>query len=464
MKKNISFLGIAILGGMITLVGYKLFFDGLVIIERSGPEKSSIVQTNFTIPNSDSNSFEISSIDFTLAAEKSLNSVVHVKNTTIKTQYNPLAEFFYGNGSGSRKLEQVGTGSGVIISADGYIVTNNHVIDGANDIEIILNDKKVYKAKVIGVDKNDDIALLKISADNELPFITFANSDNVKVGEWVLAVGNPYNLTSTVTAGIVSAKGRDLDGNGSIDSFIQTDAAVNPGNSGGALVNTRGELIGINTAISSRTGSFIGYSFAVPSNITKKVIDDLLEFGNIQEAVLGIRFSPQENDEILGVRIAEVEQGQGAASAGLKKDDIITKINEVKITKFADLRGQLSAKRPGEFVEITVNRNGQYLKKNVKLGKKIPQFISSSFNWELKDVSKEEQKRLNISGGAKIYETIDRGDQNNLNSYIITKINDKSVKNAEEGLKMLESVANSRSYIIIELINLKGGKETLRFR
>ena len=464
MKKNISFLGIAILGGMITLVGYKLFFDGLVIIERSGPEKSSIVQTNFTIPNSDSNSFEISSIDFTLAAEKSLNSVVHVKNTTIKTQYNPLAEFFYGNGSGSRKLEQVGTGSGVIISADGYIVTNNHVIDGANDIEIILNDKKVYKAKVIGVDKNDDIALLKISADNELPFITFANSDNVKVGEWVLAVGNPYNLTSTVTAGIVSAKGRDLDGNGSIDSFIQTDAAVNPGNSGGALVNTRGELIGINTAISSRTGSFIGYSFAVPSNITKKVIDDLLEFGNIQEAVLGIRFSPQENDEILGVRIAEVEQGQGAASAGLKKDDIITKINEVKITKFSDLRGQLSAKRPGEFVEITVNRNGQYLKKNVKLGKKIPQFISSSFNWELKDVSKEEQKRLNISGGAKIYETIDRGDQNNLNSYIITKINDKSVKNAEEGLKMLESVANSRSYIIIELINLKGGKETLRFR
>jgi serine protease Do len=464
MKKNISFLGIAILGGMITLVGYKLFFDGLVIIERSGPEKSSIVQTNFTIPNSDSNSFEISSVDFTLAAEKSLNSVVHVKNTTIKTQYNPLAEFFYGNGSGSRKLEQVGTGSGVIISADGYIVTNNHVIDGANDIEIILNDKKVYKAKVIGVDKNDDIALLKISADNELPFITFANSDNVKVGEWVLAVGNPYNLTSTVTAGIVSAKGRDLDGNGSIDSFIQTDAAVNPGNSGGALVNTRGELIGINTAISSRTGSFIGYSFAVPSNITKKVIDDLLEFGNIQEAVLGIRFSPQENDEILGVRIAEVEQGQGAASAGLKKDDIITKINEVKITKFSDLRGQLSAKRPGEFVEITVNRNGQYLTKNVKLGKKIPQFISSSFNWELKDVSKEEQKRLNISGGAKIYETIDRGDQNNLNSYIITKINDKSVKNAEDGLKMLESVANSRSYIIIELINLKGGKEILRFR
>ena len=464
MRKNISLLGIAILGGIITLGGYKLFFDGPVIVERSGPENSSIVKTNYTSSNTDSNSFEISSIDFTLAAEKSLNAVVHVKNTTIKTQYNPLAEFFYGNGSGTRKFEQVGTGSGVIISADGYIVTNNHVIDGANEIEVTLNNKKVFKAELIGTDKNDDIALLKIKTDTELPFITFANSDNVKVGEWVLAVGNPYNLTSTVTAGIVSAKGRDLDGNGSIDSFIQTDAAVNPGNSGGALVNTRGELIGINTAISSRTGSFIGYSFAVPSNITKKVIDDLLEFGNVQEAVLGIRFSPQENDAVLGVKITDIEAGQGAANAGLKKEDIIVKIGEVKITKFADLRGQLSAKRPGDFVEITVNRNGQYLTKNVKLGKKMPQFISSSFNWELKDVSKEEQKRLNISGGAKIYETIDRGDENNLNSYIITKINDKMVTNAEEGLKLLESIANSRSYIIIELINLKGEKETIRFR
>ena len=464
MRKNISLLGIAILGGIITLGGYKLFFDGPVIVERSGSENASIVKTNFTSPNTDSNRFEISSIDFTLAAEKSLNAVVHVKNTTIKTQYNPLADFLYGNGSGTRKFEQVGTGSGVIISADGYIVTNNHVIDGANEIEVTLNNKKVFKAELIGTDKNDDIALLKIKTDTELPFITFANSDNVKVGEWVLAVGNPYNLTSTVTAGIVSAKGRDLDGNGSIDSFIQTDAAVNPGNSGGALVNTRGELIGINTAISSRTGSFIGYSFAVPSNITKKVIDDLLEFGNVQEAVLGIRFSPQENDAVLGVKITDIEAGQGAANAGLKKEDIIVKIGEVKITKFADLRGQLSAKRPGDFVEITVNRNGQYLTKKVKLGKKMPQFISSSFNWELKDVSKEEQKRLNISGGAKIYETIDRGDENNLNSYIITKINDKMVTNAEEGLKLLESIANSRSYIIIELINLKGEKETLRFR
>lgn len=465
MRKNISLLAIAMLGGALTLTGYKIFFDEPLLIERSNPEKSSIIQTNFT-PNTESktSSFDVSSIDFTLAAEKSLNAVVHVKNTTIRTQYNPLAEIFYGSGSGTKKFEQVGTGSGVIISSDGYIVTNNHVIDGANDIEITLNDKKVYKAELIGADKNDDIALLKISADKDLPFITFANSDNVKVGEWVLAVGNPYNLTSTVTAGIVSAKGRDLDGNGSIDSFIQTDAAVNPGNSGGALVNTRGELIGINTAISSRTGSFIGYSFAVPSNIAKKIIDDLLEYGNVQEAVLGIRFNSQENDNILGVKIADVEEGQGAAKAGLKKEDIIVKVNNVKITKFADLKGQLTAKRPGEFIEITVDRKGELITKNVQLSKKVKQFISQSFKWELKDLTKQELKSIGIKNGVKIFEINNRDDENNLNNYVITKINGQNVSSAEEGVQMLENVANSRSSIIIEMMNPKGEKENLRFR
>jgi len=464
MKKILGLLGIAILGGVITLGGYKMFFNESSVFQSSGSENSKTIRTNFvTTSNETSANFDYESVDFTLAAEKSLDAVVHVKNTTTRTQYNPLAEFFYGNGSGTRKFEQVGTGSGAIISSDGYIVTNNHVVDGANDIEIILNDKKVYKAKLIGADKNDDIALLKISADNELPFITFANSDNVKVGEWVLAVGNPYNLTSTVTAGIVSAKGRDLDGNGSIDSFIQTDAAVNPGNSGGALVNTRGELIGINTAISSATGSFIGYSFAIPSNITKKIVDDLLEFGNVQEAVLGIVFNTQENNDVLGVKISDVEQGQGAAKAGLKKDDIIVKVNNVKITKFADLKGQLTAKRPGEFVEITIDRNGELITKNVQLSKKPKQLKSPSFNWELKDVSKQELKDKGIKNGVKIVELINRG-ENSLNNYIITKINDKPVSDAEEGVKMLESIANSKSYIIIEMINLKGEKETLRFR
>ena len=206
-----------------------------------------------------------SSIDLTVAAENTVNSVVHVKNTSVRTQVNPI-DIFFGNGNRKKKYEQVGTGSGVVISQDGYIVTNNHVIAGASEIEITLNDRKKYKAELVGTDKENDIALLKIDAKVALPYIPFANSDNIKIGEWVLAVGNPYNLTSTVTAGIVSAKGRDLEGNGNIESFIQTDAAVNPGNSGGALVNTRGELVGINTAISSKTGSFVGYSFAVPSN------------------------------------------------------------------------------------------------------------------------------------------------------------------------------------------------------
>ncbi|MGY8911288.1 MAG: S1C family serine protease, partial [Flavobacteriales bacterium] len=345
MKKFFSLLGMAILGGAITLGGYKMFIDENVVIESMQPNSSSIIQTNYNPAfNANSTALDASSIDFTLAAENTVHSVVHVKNTAIRTQSSPL-DIFFGNGNGTRKFEQVGTGSGVIISADGYIVTNNHVIDNANNIEITLNNNKKYEAELIGTDKNNDIALLKINADEDLPYTPFANSDTIKIGEWVLAVGNPYNLTSTVTAGIVSAKGRDLEGNGNIESFIQTDAAVNPGNSGGALVNTRGELVGINTAISSKTGSFIGYSFAVPSNIAKKIVDDLLEFGAVQEAILGISIDRNYNDD--GVKVGEVFYDGGAKKAGLKDGDVIVKINDMKISKFSELLGQLTAKRPG---------------------------------------------------------------------------------------------------------------------
>lgn len=464
MKKFFGLLGMAILGGTITLGGYKMLFNDNVIIERNVPEKIETVQTNYT-PTIDGHSTAIAAtaIDFTFAAEKSLNAVVHVKNTAIRTQSNPL-DIFFGSGNGTRKYEQVGTGSGVIISSDGYIVTNNHVIDSANEIEITLNNKKKYIAELIGKDKENDIALLKIEADMDLPYVPFADSDAIKVGEWVLAVGNPYNLTSTVTAGIVSAKGRDLEGNAATDSFIQTDAAVNPGNSGGALVNTRGELVGINTAISSKTGSFVGYSFAVPSNIAKKVIDDLLEFGAVQEAVIGIRFSPVDNDKIEGVKIMAVEQGQGAAKAGLKENDIIVKVNNIDITKFSELRGQLTAKRPGETVSITVDRDGKLVTKSVKLSKKIKQFISKSFNWELKNLSKEELKTNNIKYGVKIIETGDRDSKNSLKNFIITKINDEEVETAEEAVKLLESVAKSRYSIVLEMVNTEGEKEMLRFR
>ncbi|MFT6700156.1 MAG: serine protease Do [Porticoccaceae bacterium] len=465
MKKFFSLLGMAVLGGALTLGGYKMLFNDTIIIERTAPEKMQTVQTNYTPAfNTNSTAIAAAAIDFTLAAEKSLNAVVHVKNTAIRTQKNPFAELFYGNGSGTRKFEQVGTGSGVIISSDGYIVTNNHVIDSASEIEITLNNKKKYKAELIGTDKENDIALLKINAETDLPYVPFANSDTIKVGEWVLAVGNPYNLTSTVTAGIVSAKGRDLEGNTAIDSFIQTDAAVNPGNSGGALVNIKGELVGINTAISSKTGSFVGYSFAVPSNIAKKIIDDLLEYGAVQEAVIGIRFSPVDNDKVAGVRIVGVEKGQGAANAGLQKEDVIVQVNNVKITKFSELRGQLTAKRPGEFVNITVDRKGEFLTKSVKLSKKVKIFISKAFNWELKDVSKEELKKKKIKNGVKIVNTGERESEDSLKNFIITKINNEEIETADQALIILESVAQSRSSIVIEMINTDGEKERLSFR
>lgn len=463
MKKFFGLVGVAVLGGALTLGGYKMLFNDAVIIERTVPEKMQTVQTNFK-PAFNTNAVDIASIDFTLAAEKSLNAVVHVKNTAIRTQKNPWAELFYGSGSGTRKFEQVGTGSGVIISSDGYIVTNNHVIDSANEIEITLNNKKKYKAEIIGSDKSNDIALLKIDAEIDLPYVPFADSDNLKIGEWVLAVGNPYNLTSTVTAGIVSAKGRDLEGNSAIDSFIQTDAAVNPGNSGGALVNTRGELVGINTAISSRTGSFIGYSFAVPSNIAKKIVDDLLEFGTVQEAVIGFFPFDDKEGEIQGVKISRIDEDSEAYKKGLKAGDVIKKVNNVNITKFSELRGQLTAKRPGEFVNITFERDGNLLTKTLKLSKKIKRYISRSFNWELKGLSKKELKKNNIKNGVKIVETGERDANNSLKNFIITKINDKKVNSAEEAVKLLEGFANSRYSIVIEMINTDGEKERLRFR
>ena len=453
----------AILGGTLTLGGYKMFFDKeQVVIEKAVEKPIELVRTNYK-PALNTTVTNAINTDFTVAAERSVNAVVHVKNTAIRTQQNPL-DIFFGNGNGTRKYEQVGTGSGVIISSDGYIVTNNHVIDGASELEITLNNKQKYKAELIGKDKENDIALLKIDTDIDLPSMPFANSDNLKIGEWVLAVGNPYNLTSTVTAGIVSAKGRDLEGNGNIESFIQTDAAVNPGNSGGALVNVRGELVGINTAISSKTGSFIGYSFAVPSNITKKIIDDLLEFGAVQEAVIGIRYNPLEDDKVSGVKIVGIEKGQGAEKAGLAKNDIIVKVNNVKISKFSELRGQLTAKRPGDFVDITINRNGKTISKRVRLGKRVKKLISKTLGWELKDLTQKELKKRNISNGVRIIKSNANSTENNLDDYIITKVNGKNVSNAEVAIELIDKYSNSNYVFLIDLINLKGERERLRVR
>jgi len=412
MKQFFSYLIIAVFAGSVTLGGYKLFIEKPVEIITEIPKNTpNIVQTSFA--NTPNYAAEVT--DFTGAAEATVDAVVHVKNTAIQTVHDPIQEFFYGRSEG-RQYKQVGTGSGVIISPDGYIITNNHVVANASEIQITLNDKKVYKATLIGSDENIDIALVKIEA-TDLPYITFSNSDTIKVGEWVLAVGNPYNLTSTVTAGIISAKGRDLDGNGKIESYIQTDAAVNPGNSGGALVNTRGELVGINTAISSQTGSYVGYSFAVPSNIAKKVVEDLMEFGTVQRAVLGVQIVELNGENATkldvstaeGIYISKVIENGSAKEAGLKEEDIIIKINNNKIAKYADLNGQLNSYGPGEKIQITVLRNNKekvftVLLKN-KFGKENyseTEFIDNILGLELKNLSDSQKATYKIDYGVKI--------------------------------------------------------------
>lgn len=462
MKKAFGFLVMAILGGVITLGGYKLLFEDPVKVERTIQIPTNIVQTSISSTIKDASAAEMTT-DFTIAAENTIHAVVHVKNTAVKTQVNSWAEQYYGRGQGTKKYEQVGTGSGVIISADGYIVTNNHVIDGSSELEITLNNKKKYKAVLVGSDAANDIALLKIESNTNLPYVPFANSDNIKIGEWVLAVGNPYNLTSTVTAGIVSAKGRDLEGNRNIESFIQTDAAVNPGNSGGALVNGRGELIGINTAISTKTGSFIGYSFAVPSNIAKKIIDDILEFGAVQQAILGITVDLSYKEQ--GVKVSNVlKQSENKVKSELKEGDIIKRINNIKISKFSELKGQLTAKRPNEVVDVTIERNGELITKKVKLSKFIERHVATVFQWELKNISKEEMKKLNISNGVQIIRTGKDSKENNLKNYVIIKVNNKRVTDAKETAKLLDQLGKRGFRIAVEMINIKGEKELYTYR
>ncbi|AMA49595.1 MULTISPECIES: S1C family serine protease [Flavobacterium] len=400
MRKLSSLFLISLLSGTTTLGGYKLFF------ENTSTASSLSIAPNYTRAVS----MGAENIDFTSAAEKAVHTVVHVKN---KTVYNlpsdPFMEFFYGHRGGQQQT-QVGTGSGVIISKDGYIVTNNHVIQNATELEVTLNNNKTYKAKLVGTDSKMDIALLKIEAEGDLPTAIFGNSEQIKVGEWVLAVGNPYNLTSTVTAGIVSAKARDLSNQG-IQSFIQTDAAVNPGNSGGALVNTRGELIGINTMISSPTGSYTGYSFAVPSNLARKIVEDLMEYGNVQRAVLGIEgrelntTAAKEvgSKETTGVYVAKVSKGTGAEKAGIKSGDIIKKLDDKTINTFADLTAYINTKRPNEEVKVGFVRDGNLQTTVVKLVKK--ELINYDLKGlELEDLDAHDKKRFRLSYGVKIKE------------------------------------------------------------
>lgn len=465
MKKIANLFIIALFSGVITLGGYKYFIEESPSTSYLPTETSSIIRTSFNSPSF----VEGTNLDFTFAAEKTIHAVVHIKNRTIATAPTNIFEYLYGRG---QKREIVGSGSGVIISPDGYIVTNNHVIDNASEIEVVLNNNQSYDAELVGTDPKTDIALLKIKSENDLPYIPFADSNAIKVGEWVLAVGNPFNLTSTVTAGIVSAKARNLNEfDGNPQSFIQTDAAVNRGNSGGALVNVNGELVGINTAISSQTGAFIGYSFAVPSNITRKVVEDILEFGNVQRAILGIQvLNTNSNqakemgiDKIQGVYIAEVEKGSGADLGGIKKGDIIKKLDEIKITKFSDLSGYLSSKRPNDIVNVTIERAGKDRIIPVTLVK-LETYEIESLGLEVKNLKKDELKTLGAKNGVIVTRplTADMA-QYDLSGIVITKINDENIQNIDDVKTIMES-RSPNTPIKITFIDQKGETNTFIFR
>jgi Do/DeqQ family serine protease len=463
MKQTIRLFAVALVAGAVTLGGYKLIEDKNEIPFATTQESPSFIPTNFTNESSTMN------VDLTTAAEKTVHAVVHVKNTTISRQPSNIMEYFYGGGE---PRAMVGAGSGVIISPDGYIITNNHVIANSADLEVTLNNNKTFKAELIGTDPKSDIALIKIDSNEKLPFVPFGDSNELRIGEWVLAVGNPFNLTSTVTAGIVSAKARDLNEfDSNPQSFIQTDAAVNRGNSGGALVNIRGELVGINTAITSETGSYVGYSFAVPSNNARKIVEDIIEYGDVQRGILGIqggtlnskRASALGIKDTEGVYVAGVETGSGAEKSGLREGDIIKELDGYKIGKFSDLAGYLGSKRPNDVVDVTVLRNGNERVIPVTLVK-LEVYEIDDLGLEVKNATNSELSQLGLKGGVKINRTLTKDmDRYNLDGIIITNINDQSVSNIDD----VKRIMNSRSPgddIKMTFVNNRGELNTFIFR
>lgn len=467
IKNNIRLILVSLLAGMVTLLGYKYFFEA-----NTSTPFTQIEDTGFNVfPTSYRENNPYKTPDLTTAAEETVNSVVHVKNTTIiEDQPRNLFEFFYGGGGQPRA--QIGSGSGVIISPDGYIITNNHVIKNANTLEITLNNNEIYEATLIGTDPTTDIALLKIDRDEAFPYIPFGDSDSIRLGEWVLAVGNPFNLNSTVTAGIISAKARNLNNfDKSPSSFIQTDAAVNRGNSGGALVNANGDLIGINTAITSETGSYVGYAFAVPSNIARKVIEDILEYGNVQRALLGIS-GTELNSKIAkeldvasnqGIYVGTVEEESGAAFAGLQKGDVVQKIDHIKIQKFSDLTGYLNSKRPNDKVKLEVLRDNEEMQVQVTL-LKLDKLAVQELGIEIKEPSKKLLKEHGLGNGVLITSILAPEMQSYpLVGAIITKINDKDINSIEDVKQILQQRAPHES-LAMQFKTKSGDKQTFIFR
>ena len=427
-------------------------------------------------------------VDLTYAAEKSLPSVVHILSTknskvqTVEVESDPFSDFFgdpfgfFGNPQGNggkqkrsvRTPKQQGSGSGVIISADGYIVTNNHVVADADELTVTLNDNKEYSARIIGTDKTTDLALIKIDGKN-LPAITIANSENIKVGEWVLAVGNPFNLTNTVTAGIVSAKGRSLYKNG-VESFIQTDAAINPGNSGGALVNTRGELIGINAMLYSQTGSFSGYGFAIPTSIMNKVVDDLKTYGTVQRAVVGIQGSDVKNyvdgqkeqgkdidlGTMEGIYVAKVTEESAAEEAGLKEGDVIIAIDGKEMNKMADMQEYLAKKRPGDKVTVTYLRDKKKNTKSITLKNEqgntqvVKKADLDVLGGNFRSVTDAQKQQLNIGYGLEVLK-VNSGKLKNAGitkGFIIQRVNDNAVKTIEDLQNIVKDASTSKDPVL----------------
>ena len=489
MKNNLkAFLLVGLLSSATTLGAYKIFgWDKKeVIINENAPSAFSRLTSNVPAAGNPG--------DFTYAAEKTTPAVVHIKSTIVREasrrqQIPDIFQEFFGEGlreQQPQREEGRASGSGVIISADGYIVTNNHVVAESKDLEVVLNDGRSFKAKLIGRDPNTDIAVIKVDV-KELPFITFGDSDGVKVGEWVLAVGNPFDLASTVTAGIISAKGRgigilDYQNGNPIESFIQTDAAVNPGNSGGALVNLKGELVGINTAIAgSRTGTYVGYAFAVPTSIVKKVAGDLLKYGTVQRAFLGISKMQEVNNTLADQLDLKASSGiyvggfnanaslSAAKAAGVKIGDVITKIDGVQTNTVSALVERVGRKKPGDNLIVTVNRGGDIKDLNVTLrnisgttsvvkgdevadaGTEAGNSVSiQTLGLRVGDLSGQEKEEFRLSGGAKVLQ-MNNGivsQQTDIKEgFIITKVNNVPVKSASDFAK---AVAGKRSGIRIE--------------
>ena len=434
--------------------------------------KVPVNYTGFTGLNADAGA-----VDFVPAASAAIPATVHIKTKTSATASNnlprrsPFGDLFDMDlddffGDRSRSLPQMASGSGAIISEDGYIVTNNHVVDGADNVTVTLSNKRSFVAKVVGADPSSDIAVLKIDAKG-LPFMIYGNSDDVKIGQWVLAIGYPLNLEATVTAGIISAKGRTLEINRRqsstpVESFMQTDAAVNPGNSGGPLVNTDGKLIGINSAIASPTGAYAGYSFTIPVNIVKKIIADLMKFGTVQRAYLGIQY-PRENlsDELKeqngisegeGVFVLDVPKDGAAYSAGIKKGDVITKINGVPVVSGAEMVGQIATYRPGDKVNISYKRDGKEFSANVTLRNStgtidvVKTSVLDKLGADLQTVPKETAKELGITGGVIIKSIGSKGLLSKVRvqeGFVILKADNKPVSNTDDLRKILDKSSGS---------------------